>query len=196
MTRIYSDEYKANEINLSFPCFSLKIAASHVGSYKTSKLTPLKVKLEEICTCMDENHEELVDLWQLRWLSLSKGCLVSYSIRKREWECQRRLSGWLWGCEYQVLPGRCWQVSRFVVSYMLRLCRVRFSIRNQPWLQLAPNSSCRDDCEMEYEKGIVLFGWNGRRKLSWSRHHDFVHCVFSWLAVLSRFLVTLWAQLL
>jgi hypothetical protein len=104
--------------------------------------------------------------------------------------------GWLWGREHQVLLWRCWQVSRFAVSYMLRLCRVRFSIRNQPWLQLAPNSSCRDDCKMEYEKGIVLLGWNGRRKLSWSRHHDFGHCVFSWLAVLSRFLVTLWAQLL
>jgi predicted MarR family transcription regulator len=57
-----------------------------VSVQKTSKRTPFikRLKLEEICTCLDENHEELVDLWQLRQLSLSNGDLVSYSIRKRE----------------------------------------------------------------------------------------------------------------
>jgi hypothetical protein len=115
-------------------------------------------------------------------------------FENEKWECQRRLSGWLTvrtDVNFQVLPWRCWPASRFAGSYMLRLCRVRFSIRNRPWLQLAPNSWCRDDCEMEYEKGIVLLGWNGRRKLTWSGH-DFVHCVFSLLAVLSRFLVAIY----
>jgi hypothetical protein len=130
--------------------------------------------------------------------SPSKSDLVSYSIRKREWEFQRRLSGWLWGREYQVLLWRCWQVSRFAVSYVLRLCRVRFSIRNRQWLQLAPNSSCRDDCEEMGDTKKASFCWDETVDRN-CLEADMISCIVyspGWRWLLSRFLVALWAQIL
>jgi hypothetical protein len=56
-----------------------------VVSVQDEQTDAIEVKLEEIRTCLDGNHKEQVDLWQLRQLSLSKGGLISHSIRKRAW---------------------------------------------------------------------------------------------------------------
>jgi len=45
----------------------------------------IEVKLHEIRTCLDDGDDDTVNLWHLRELALTKGGLVSHSIRKRAW---------------------------------------------------------------------------------------------------------------
>jgi len=69
------------------------------GKQREENLSPLEKKMNEILTCLEgtiepsaqghryevDDEDKVVDLWHLRHLSLSRGGLISPTIRKRAW---------------------------------------------------------------------------------------------------------------